>query len=363
VTLWAATGTLATGRCFHRAVRLLDGRVLVAAGYNGGYLTSCEVWNPATGTWSPTGSLAGLGNYWPGLALNPLTGKVYKLGGWGVSNILSDLQEWDPATGVWSTKAGPGQGFAAGAWLWMAGSNVFLLAGGHNGGAASQMVRTYDPATDTWTRQPDLPYAYIYNNGIYAGARAVLPQEWVSAGGQVTQEVLDGTFTSAVAGYLNAARLCHGTCRLPNGDVLVWGGGNAGSLLPANDSADIHRPGVGLIGPTGNSMSVVRGYNFGSEPGTHYRGKPIALGGYQNAAPYAVSAVDLYDPATNLWAATDPMLAARAACAVVTLADSRVLAIGGYEDSPSYLTSCEVYGEALTTVKPWLGAVLRRRAA
>ena len=45
-------------RTSHTATLLPNGKVLVAGGYNGfGSLSSAELYDPATGSWSPTGSL------------------------------------------------------------------------------------------------------------------------------------------------------------------------------------------------------------------------------------------------------------------------------------------------------------------
>ncbi len=44
------TGSLATGRGYHTATLLANGKVLVAGGVNGGsYLASAELYDPATG--------------------------------------------------------------------------------------------------------------------------------------------------------------------------------------------------------------------------------------------------------------------------------------------------------------------------
>ena len=56
---WTATGSLTTARYGHTATLLPNGKVLVAGGYNGlGYLASAELYDPASGTWTATGSLA-----------------------------------------------------------------------------------------------------------------------------------------------------------------------------------------------------------------------------------------------------------------------------------------------------------------
>ena len=55
---WTATGSLGTARYAHTATLLPSGKVLVAGGYNNsGSLSSAELYDPATGTWTATGSL------------------------------------------------------------------------------------------------------------------------------------------------------------------------------------------------------------------------------------------------------------------------------------------------------------------
>ena len=56
---WTATGSLATARVLHTATLLPNGKVLVAGGDNCGdlALASAELYDPASGTWTATGSL------------------------------------------------------------------------------------------------------------------------------------------------------------------------------------------------------------------------------------------------------------------------------------------------------------------
>src|SRR5215831_9372603 len=58
---FTATGSLTTTRAYHTATLLDNGMVLIAGGYNagggGGYVAAAELYNPATGTFTTTGSL------------------------------------------------------------------------------------------------------------------------------------------------------------------------------------------------------------------------------------------------------------------------------------------------------------------
>jgi hypothetical protein len=53
---WVAGGMLNQPRWLHAAVRLADGRVLVAGG--GRYTATAELYDPATNRWTPTGSMS-----------------------------------------------------------------------------------------------------------------------------------------------------------------------------------------------------------------------------------------------------------------------------------------------------------------
>src|SRR5512136_2772018 len=81
---WSPTGAMATARSHHAAVLLRDGRVLVVGGGGTGVgaavgLASAELYDPASGTWSATGSLATSRYYFSATRL--LDGQVLVTGG------------------------------------------------------------------------------------------------------------------------------------------------------------------------------------------------------------------------------------------------------------------------------------------
>ena len=99
---------MVTGRYAHTATLLSNGKVLVAGGYNfaSSWLSSAELYDPASGTWTNTGSMAA-GRYAHTATLLP-NGKVLVTGGinWSAGGCLSSAELYDPASGTW-TVTGP----------------------------------------------------------------------------------------------------------------------------------------------------------------------------------------------------------------------------------------------------------------
>jgi hypothetical protein len=96
---WSATGNLRVARYDHTATLLSDGRVLVAGGH-GPYMTglsSAELYDPKTGTWTETGSIVGMVYMYDELRATLLgDGRVL------VTGIRAqDAELYDPATGAW----------------------------------------------------------------------------------------------------------------------------------------------------------------------------------------------------------------------------------------------------------------------
>ena len=107
--VWKLTGSMATSRRLSQNYPLPDGRILVVGGTNTTgvdgaasiFYATAEIYDPATGTWSATGSLTTGGralhtaSYLPG-------GRILITGGWNGSAALSSAEIYDPATGTFS---------------------------------------------------------------------------------------------------------------------------------------------------------------------------------------------------------------------------------------------------------------------
>jgi hypothetical protein len=158
---WSQTGSLHTSRMQGRAVTLTDGRVLVAGGDNldGNYADAlnAEVWDPATGAWTVTGSLpVGSIATAPDFSLVALPdGSALAVGVLSASAVAA--LRWDPATGRWS----PAGQMISPAYLrtavLLADGRVLVAGGIRIKGGVVADVEIYDPAAGIWTATAPLP--------------------------------------------------------------------------------------------------------------------------------------------------------------------------------------------------------------
>ena len=82
----------------HAAALLQNGKVLVTGGYQPGDTTECELFDPATGTWSVTGSMVAKRSMHEAAA--QFDGSVLVTG--GDSPSLMSTEVYNPATATWS---------------------------------------------------------------------------------------------------------------------------------------------------------------------------------------------------------------------------------------------------------------------
>jgi N-acetylneuraminic acid mutarotase len=135
---WRATGSLAVARTGHTATLLPNGKVLVAGGFNHStWLASAELYDPASGTWTATGSLgAARSNHTATLLPN---GKVLVAGGFqgdldnGVE--LANAELYDPASGTWTATGSLGAARSAQTATLLPNGKVLVAGGFGNSGA------------------------------------------------------------------------------------------------------------------------------------------------------------------------------------------------------------------------------------
>jgi hypothetical protein len=158
---WTAAGSMIEARTGHAAVVLGSGKVLVAGGAvptgeGERALASCELYDPATKTWTPTGSLTVPRKHHQATPLPD--GRVLVTGGDAVPAIpyrvdsLAAAEVYDPATGAWTRVADlPGGGRGGHRCVRTARGAIVIGGIGRPGATAGfRDVVAFDPATGSW---------------------------------------------------------------------------------------------------------------------------------------------------------------------------------------------------------------------
>lgn len=241
---WSYTGNLNTARRSPTVTLLADGRVLVAGGRHGppdccGFLNSAEIYDPTTGNWTYTGSLhvAREGHR----AVRLQDGRVLIAGGEGPWLVFGNTTEiYDPASGNWSTTGSMSVGWAfATASLTVLNDGKVLRAGGFGGNNTYYAsAELYDPATGQWTPTGSMSVARSGHTATVLPDGKVL----VSGGNNATGELASSELYDPTTGQwslnvnnMQVARSGHVTVTLPNLSLLAVGGGTQTGALASSE--------------------------------------------------------------------------------------------------------------------------------
>jgi hypothetical protein len=138
---------MATARESYTATALLDGRVLIVGGFDRPtYLASAEVFDPKTGSFSPTGSMAAARMFDAATAFPD--GRVLIVGGVGGgyarSTYLASAELYDPKTGSFSPTDSMTTARTDPTATVLSDGRV-LIAGGGNGSTSLASAELYQP--------------------------------------------------------------------------------------------------------------------------------------------------------------------------------------------------------------------------
>jgi N-acetylneuraminic acid mutarotase len=261
---WSVKGNMNVARASAQARLLVNGRVLVAGGCTGNCLSavtrSTELYNPTTGSWSTTGSLNRPRVYFGAVTLP--NGMILAAGGCtalnsnGCGTATASAEIYNPATGTW-TVTGSMAVARGNLSLTLLPNGKVLAAGGSTAAAdALGSSELYDPATGKWTLTGKMNIPRSEHTATLLGNGMVL-----AAGGENVNGV---TFAQAelyspalgkwvLTGSMKAGRLEHTAVLLPNGNLLVSGGTKqtlTGQTVLA--SAELYNPLTGLWASTGS---------------------------------------------------------------------------------------------------------------
>jgi Galactose oxidase, central domain/Kelch motif len=282
--VFESTGSLGSARYGHTATLLPSGKVLVAGGYNV-LEGNAELYDPASGTWTFTGSLALFARDSHTATLLP-NGKVLVAGGYGCcgSGQLSSAELYDPVSGTW-TSTGSLSSAREGPTGTLLPNGKVLVAGGYGCCGPIASAELYDPVSGTWT----------------------------------------------ATGSLATARDGHTATLLPTGKVLVA----AGSGLA---SAELYDPASQTWAATGSLITSRYEHTMTLLPD----GKVLVTGGF-NGFSFDLASAELYDPLSGTWAATGSLATARDGHTATLLPNGKVLVAAGGTHFSNIFRSAELY--------------------
>ncbi|WP_052499540.1 Kelch repeat-containing protein [Streptomyces vietnamensis] len=250
---WTETGRLHEARRIHSLTVLRDGRVLAAGGITGpqafppSAVAGSELYDPEAGTWTPAAPMAGA-RYGHSATLLP-DGRVLVAGGNRLRDArtvvtLTTAELFDPDTGTWS----PAAEMADARWHHIVaplpGGHLLAVAGlaatGQLLPTALALCEVYDPRTDSWAATGAL------RDARYGHQAVPLPDGTVLAMGGGRSRSDDARFdpygTTRVERYdpetgtwydeqpLPWTRSHPRALPLPSGEVLVFGGADEAAL-------------------------------------------------------------------------------------------------------------------------------------
>ena len=199
---WNITGNLYMAREGYTATLLPNGKVLVAGGYGGGAITnSAELYNPATGTWSITGNLNAVRYFHTATLLR--NGEVLVAGGAGGGGLdfsLESTELYDPATETWSSTGSLNTARCFHTATLLLTGRVLVAAGSKTSSSDPDAIieaELYDPTTGIWSYTGSLNTGrYLHTMTLLANGVVLVAGGWDYDFDALTSAELFGTSTA-----------------------------------------------------------------------------------------------------------------------------------------------------------------------
>lgn len=239
-TFAATTGSLSTERAYHTATLLNDGTVLITGGLNlagdtlGTPVASAEIYDPATGSFTLLAASMSTGRFFHTATLLG-NGKVLITGGAINATGIVSAELYDPVTKTFTPTGNMTVAREGHAATFLNSGKVLLTGGAASfGGDSVTEAEIYDPGTGSFTATNPMIHAHSAHSGTLLNNGQVLiagGSSFFYGGGVIgslsSAELFDpttGNFTATAD--MTAIRESQTATVLDNGHVLVVGGSN-----------------------------------------------------------------------------------------------------------------------------------------
>ena len=328
------TGGMAGPRIAHTATLLSTGKVLVAGGTDrsGKAIASAELYDPTNGTFSATGSMATARAHYAATLLCDLSTppcndkRVLVTGGLDINgNALTTAELYDPSTGTFSPTTGSMQFVHASHTATLLKTGKVLIAGW--GPATAEL---FDPSTGTFKATGSMLAARVSHTATLLKSGKVLVAGGIGDNGGAPavlaeSELYDPTTEMFLPtlGHLANARQWHTASLLADGKVLVAGGmlDNAGK---ATATAELFDPNIQMFTATTGSLTAARAFQAATVLND---GTVLITGGDDGTGTLA--STEVYNPTAETFSTTGSMGATRESHTATPLSDGTVLVTGG----------------------------------
>jgi hypothetical protein len=261
------------------------------------------------------------------------TGKVLAIGGWDQNlNAEASCELYDPATETWSATGSLNVARAEARAIRLPDGRVALL-GGEIGSAYSYPVQTtrvelYDPSTGTWSLAGDLKVGRQNTAAALLQDGTILMVDGlVGVSGTTSCEIYDpSTGTSHLVASTSVPRNYHDAITLLDGKVLVSGGRDGGAGSKYFDVAEIYDPAADTWTEIG-SMAQARVKGVLAQ----FSDSVVIVAGGRNSANSSAPGSEILD-ASGAWQSTAPLNKPCTWSANVLLPHDRLLMTGGAVD-------------------------------
>lgn len=232
--MFTNTGSMTAARANHTATMLANGKVLVTGGWNGtADLATAELYDPATGIFTATGSMAtARANHTATLLAN---GKVLVAGGCSTGDCLlgelGSAELYDPATGTFTATGSAVIKRHAHTATLLPSGKVFVVGGASTNGSYSARVEeseTYDPVSGTFSSTAAIADAGNYHSAILLSNGKVIIMPCGCGAAPTGAHLYDpATDSYIVTGQSNKYKH-QNSVLMPDGRILLTGGQTAG---------------------------------------------------------------------------------------------------------------------------------------